>query len=260
VIADRPFARLRLAEGLLLQDRMRLAWLAIFALSGCTLYFGDDGASDDDACLVRKEPVQELRDPVTGACSGVGGGCGPGGYIEADWAACYGACEGLDQPSCEASAGCRAIFVDTCPTCDALFLSYAACWGTAPSGPVQGDCNGLDAQACSEHDDCSAVHAQVEAPGGDGGFTNGIGDFEWCQPELSPTPFACGDQTCVPGQYCSITYPGIPDAPITYACGDVPADCAGTTDLCACLANGGVCASACTYDANGDLTASCYLP
>lgn len=241
---------------------MRLACLAVLAsLSGCTLYFGDDSTTGDDVCYERKEPAQVLRDPETGACSGVGGGGGCGGYLAPDWAACYGACDGLDQPSCEATAGCRAILVDECPTCDALVLGYAACWGMAPSGPIQGDCYGLDAQTCSEHDDCQAVHAQVEAPTGDGGFVTGIGNFEWCQPELSPTPFVCGDVTCAAGQYCEVTHPGIPDAPVTYACGDLPPSCAADpSNVCACLSDNGVCATVCSYDANGNLISDCDLP
>jgi hypothetical protein len=235
---------------------MRVAALAaLVALSGCTIYFGDDD-SGDDGCL--GPPAQELRDPQSGQCTAFGGGCGPQPDFLPDWASCGGPCEGLDQPSCEATAGCRAILIDECPECDALVLSYAACWGIAPSGPATGECYGLDAQTCSEHEDCEAVHLGVEAPAGDGGFTNSVGQFEYCQPEQQPAPFTCGDLTCAPGQYCGVEYPGIPDAPVQYTCNDFGA-CSGDT-TCSCLQANGACADDCTYDSAGDLTVSCYRP
>jgi len=243
---------------------MRLASLAVlaFALAGCTIHLDDDGddGGDDDGCL--GPPAHELRDPQTGQCQPFGGGCGPQPLADPDWAACGGACEGLDQPSCAATAGCREIFVDTCPGCEALSVSYAACWGTAPSGPIEGgSCYGLDAHACSQHDDCAAMHIQIETPAGDGGFATTIGDFEWCQPELSPSPFTCGELTCAGGQYCAITFPGVPGAPIEYACADLPARCAADpSSACACLGDLGVCATDCTFDAAGNLTTRCILP
>src|SRR5438874_8619804 len=94
--------------------RMRAA-AVLLVLSGCTLYFGDDGGGGgDDQCL--GPPAQELRDPMTGQCQAFGGGCGPGGVLEPNWATCGGVCEGLDQTSCGLTAGCREIYVDTCPT------------------------------------------------------------------------------------------------------------------------------------------------
>jgi len=255
------FRPVALAGRLLGLHRMRLASLAVlaFAVAGCTISFDDDDDSGDDGCL--GPPAQELRDPQTGRCQAFGGGCGPQPQADPDWAACGDPCEGLDQPSCEVTTGCRAIFVDTCPECDALVLAYAACWGTAPSGPIEGgSCNGLDAHACSQHDDCAAVHVDLEAPAGDGGFTNTIGDFESCQPERSPSPFTCGELTCAGGQYCAITYPGVPGAPIDYRCADLPSSCAGDpSNACACLADLGVCTSDCTFDAAGNLTTRCFL-
>lgn len=244
--------------------RMRPAAVALAAslvlgLSGCVLYVANDDAGDDDGCL--GPPARLLRDPASGQCQSFGGGCGPQALAEPDWAACGGPCDGLDQASCQAAAGCRAIFVDTCPQCDGLALAYAGCWGTAPSGPIQGGgCVGLDAQACSRHDDCAAVHLGLEAPAGDGGFTGAIGGFSWCEPEWSPSPFPCGELTCSAGQYCAVTYPGIPDAPVQYACADLPAACADLATACACLADAGVCVNGCDLDAAGNLTASCYLP
>lgn len=240
--------------------RMRAA-AVLLLLSGCTLYFGDDGSTpDDDACL--GPPAQELRDPNSGQCQAFGGGCGPSGALIPDWAVCGSACEGLDQTSCGLTAGCREIFSDECPTCDAPYTVYAACWGTAPSSSGTGDCYGLDAQGCSERDDCSAVHLGLETAGGDGGFTNSIGSFEYCEPELSPGPFTCGDQTCALGQYCETTYPGVPDAPVTYACSDFPQGCSASdpASACMCLSNAGVCATVCRLDAAGNLMSDCDEP
>jgi hypothetical protein len=238
---------------------MRAA-VALVLLAGCSLYFDHSGGGGDDACL--GPPAQELRDPTTGQCQAFGGGCGINDPLVPDWATCGGACEGLDQTSCGLTAGCREIFADTCPTCNAPFLVYAACWETAPSSTQTGDCYGLDAQGCSERDDCAAVHLGIETAGGDGGFTNSIGNFEYCQPEQSPGPFACGTETCTAGQYCETTYGGVANTPPSYACADYPQGCnAGDANAqCACLTNAGVCATACSIDAAGDLTSNCYLP
>jgi len=185
----------------------------------CNLYFGG-GDDQPDAWICNEPATQSLRDPQSGQCETWGGGCvgelGPTTDIPfPDWAACYGPCDGLDQQTCEATAACRAIFVDTCPVCDALVpiqtTSYAGCWGTAPSGPVEGgDCYGLDAQECSRHDDCVAVHTGTGQIASDGTWSGTIDQFEYCQPELSPPP-ACStldEAGCIGRTDCAPLYQG----------------------------------------------------
>jgi hypothetical protein len=64
---------------------------------------------------------------------------------------------------------------------------------------------------------------------------------EWiCQAECPDggTQFACGDKNCNPGQICTETPPGIPDAggpSLYYNCIDTPAACANSY-TCGCVA------------------------
>lgn len=131
----------------------------------------------------------ELRNPETGVCENWGGGCADSDALVpvADWANCESGCEALDQDTCALTDGCRGIYVDACPACDALILKFAACWGTAPSGPIRGGgCESLSAQECSRHDDCIAVHEQdwsLCPPGVPCTWTP-LG-FQWCTAEPS---------------------------------------------------------------------------
>jgi hypothetical protein len=196
---------------------MRTLCLALpLLLTGCIISGGSDPKPCDDI-LVDQAPSIELRDPESGVCTfqGGGGGGGGGGSCDdwggggdptpsptepqapgafLDWAACYQGCEGLDEQSCLTTSACRAAYID-----EGGVSSFYECWGTAPSGPIQGGaCENLDAFACSLHDDCSAVHGILEAPGDNGGFTNAIGYFERCVPEPgTPDAGECtGEVTC----------------------------------------------------------------
>ena len=145
-----------------------------------------------------------LRNPASGQCEPYGVPCD--GVIPEelpDWAQCWSECEGLDETTCRATDACRVIMIDACPTCDALIIEYAACWPTAPSGPLRGtDCTGLDAYECSRHDDCVAVHEV------------GPGSFFWCQNEADapPPPPSCPEITeervCVETAGCQPIYEG----------------------------------------------------
>lgn len=186
-----------MVRGLLNLDPMRLATpvLALLLVPGCVFYTGGD---DDDPCRYGGgdgdvDPGGApgdyydpgLRNPETGQCEYWGGGggqcdacgnCPPVGEGEAPtptWGSCESGCEGLDQATCEATPACRAIFVDgDVPT-------FAACWPTDTSGPIQGGaCDGLGAFDCSLHDDCSAVHGALDD--GDPGLVQAIGNFSYC--------------------------------------------------------------------------------
>src|SRR5262245_45089890 len=165
-----------------------LALATLVTLAAC--------ADDDQQCLAYDRagavaPAYQLRDPQSGVCQPYGGGydchnpCEPcpaagAAIAQPDWAVCYGSCEALDESTCQATSGCRAVYVGS---------TFEACWATAPSGPVQGgSCSGLGAQECSRHDDCIAVHA-AGSP---------IGQFQSCAPETSiQDPGSCvGNVTC----------------------------------------------------------------
>ncbi len=168
--------------------------------SGCDLYFGHHGDDCKATGLIALPPG--ARNPVTGVCERSGGGTDPCGnpiptagasdfagapIAMPDWATCPGICEGYDEATCRGADGCRAVYTSSEACDDAGHCTwvdtFAACWGTAPSGPVRGGvCEGLDAQECSRHDDCSAVHAWSPAPDGT------IGSFDHCKAEAPCTP------------------------------------------------------------------------
>jgi hypothetical protein len=201
--------------------------LALALLSGCTVFFGDDDDADDDC----SQPVPNagagdgvalppgggtggLRNPTYGDCEFFGCGVGlddgtdlpeRGGGDIPDWGVCGSDCEMLDEDNCRLADACRAIYVDRCAgsTEPCVRVEFAACWPTAPSGPVRGsECVGLDAQACSRHDDCVAVH-----------FTDAGGKpitFLGCQNEIAPA-LSCGalsENECISRSDCAPIYQG----------------------------------------------------
>ena len=208
-------------------------------LSSCVIFTGGGEPPCEDS-LLEPAPSIEKRDPNSGLCSTFGGGGGGGGGTcgnwggderpglpteDADWATCYQGCEGLDEVACQVTPSCRVAYGDTGG--QRIFLE---CWGTAPSGPIQGACEGLDAYQCSRHDDCSAVHGSLEAPGElDGGFQNALGPFIECLPERPATgcysDLDCGDDVhcnandvCLPGPGCGGGTGSGQQAPCDEAC------------------------------------------
>ena len=190
------------------------ALLAVMSLtSGCMIYFGDDTGDD---CYYEDQPDDYwlgYRNPETGVCEDWGGGGGGGCYDDyddyggaeadpiplPDWASCPGACEGLDELTCLATEGCRgAYYQEDCPPgsdCDAFFeIYFMECWGTAPTGPIYGACEGLDAYSCSLHSDCIAVYTENWDTGGQ--------LFSYCAPEPGTT--GCEAVDCGPGYTCEI--------------------------------------------------------
>lgn len=180
-----------------------LALAVVVLLSGCDLYFTDGG---DDICNqpVRGTgqllPEQQLRDPQTGLCQGFGnpypcdGTCGPCAETTGampDWGSCFSQCEGLAEDSCVTTPGCFAAYTDF-PTADQA-PSFRGCWQTAPSGPVQGSCQNLDAQQCSRHDNCSAHY--VDQAGGT--------KFLTCTAEKAAATVCQSDAECASDQRCT---------------------------------------------------------
>jgi hypothetical protein len=142
------------------------------ATGGCSLWFND--GDDDPPCLDTRggadelgAPLPELLNPETLECQSFGGGCDPAcGPCAGDaepvptWAYC-GTCNGLDETTCLDATGCRAVYDYNCFTGEGACPSlqpYTGCYGTDQTGPIQGSCVGLDAYACSQHDDCIALH------------------------------------------------------------------------------------------------------
>jgi hypothetical protein len=168
--------------------------LLFLASSGCIFY--------DEQCLERPGVYsgERLRDPQTGLCADVASyrcedSCGLCTAGEADgrpnWGECDTVCETLDEATCLGVAGCRGIYVE-----GQQGRRFVDCWAIDQSGPVQGgSCEGLEAQGCSRHDDCVAVHAE--------GRGDRPGEFVACADEL-PAAVSCSSHAdCQPGQHCN---------------------------------------------------------
>lgn len=211
---------------------------ALFLLSAapaCGFYFGGD---DDDPCAnvdfggaQDQAPAAEigLVNPETGQCEYFGDGtvppfpcdsqCGPcPGTTEPGvavptptWGFCESFCTGLDEATCLATAGCRGAYVDD----GSNGLVYDQCFMTDQTGPIQGDCTGLDAFSCSSHDDCIAVHTNACADNADGLVPTCLGLFASCAAEPNAAdPGNCYDAvTCTdaPPQCPANTLPGVKD-------------------------------------------------
>jgi hypothetical protein len=168
--------------------RALLALVVLASLPACQIIFNE--ADDDDDC--KEDPVADrLRNPDDGTCQdfGGGGGCGDPRPLAGDregaplaypdWAVCDGYCETLTPDNCLFTDGCRIAEI-----WEGDGSLRSECWGVAPSGPVHGGCDGLDAHECSRHDDCVASYV---------GTREGLA-FEYCRPEaLCDAPVMDGD-------------------------------------------------------------------
>ncbi len=195
------------------------------ATGGCVFY----GEGDDEPCALYD--AVGFRNPVNGACEwGGGGGCGgavdqaeaPGALP--DMATCPGECEALDETSCQATSACRAAYLDG---------AFFGCWGTAPSGPVQGGgCGSLDAWECSRHDDCTAHYTGDYGQDGGGAREDGIAlatTFSYCADEVWG-PGCYSDMECPAGWECSAIEDCLPPP----GCGDSNGDGNMDSDEAAC--------------------------
>ncbi len=249
----------------------RLGLAAVFLLSAasaCSFYSDDDdcqygGAQADGEGAAQYDPGQ--RNPDTGVCEyfgggGGGGGCGdpcnpctdvPTGEDRAPaptWGFCESQCTGLDEATCTAASGCRAIYTSNCIDRDCIDEPlYVDCWSTDMQGPIQGGgCEGLDAYTCSMHDDCSAVHYPACDQAGDAEpapVPCGAGPFGYCASEGDPIdpgncyePVTCDAATpdCPDG-----TTPGIKNGCYTGYC--IPLDQCEDAPACETLADEASC-------------------
>jgi hypothetical protein len=194
-----------------------LAALAVLVPSaGCGLYFGAGDPPPDAGPCQYGEDLATYRNPQDGTCQAFGGGnpCnvgeGAAPRAQPDWAFCGSSCEALDENSCLAASGCRAAYQDLgvapCPLdvpCDPTPSKFLGCWGTAPSGPISsGSCAGLDAQSCSEHDNCTAHYVDTGFAPDSAGLQQAL-SFNGCLDE-QPQGGSCAtvDIGCPVGTHC----------------------------------------------------------
>lgn len=236
--------------------------ITIVALAMVTGCFGDDGDCKYYATGQPDIAANELRDPVTGVCQPFNDGyydcadpcqpCPGTGALppQPDWAQCYSQCEGLDETSCKTTSACRAIYNGS---------AFYQCWGTAPSGPIQGgNCAALDAQECSRHDDCVATHAAgtpigsflscaAESSVQDPGSCVGVITCDAAEPACPPNTIAGRRNGCYTG-YC-IPYDQCDQLPSCGELGEMDcisrSDCAPTYEgqNCTCTATSCTCQS-----------------
>lgn len=216
-------------------EMMRLVFVATVLVAGCDLYVGQPPPKPP-VCNAGAGGAQfQLRDPQTGVCETFGGGgcdpaCGPcaegatapPSTITLNWATCNGACEQLDEQGCLVTAGCRAAYDDPNPGLgETGARTFLGCWETAtwtdPGGGALEDCTALDAQACSERDDCSGVYQdQDDTSGTELGIQR---EFSQCIPEPPdlpppppPPPPACDtldEAACTARADCDAIYTGM---------------------------------------------------
>ncbi len=194
----------------------RLLVLTLFA-SGCSLYWGGDDTGDDvcnEVFYGDGGDAQQHRDPSTGTCESTGGGgyyccdSGDGTYNGCaipenlptapptqNWGACYTTCDGLDELTCEGTSGCHAAYLDS-DVADQSAPSFVGCWATAPVSTTVANaaCATLDAQGCSEHDECSMVYSGYSDYSG----YSGLMKWEQCIPEAGDS---C-NLDCGAGAHC----------------------------------------------------------
>ena len=188
---------------------MRVTYLLVL-LTGCL--FDHEQPPPPCQYALEQAPAEQLRDPATGQCETFGGGppcdtqCGPcpaqvGAPAQPDWGSCFGPCESLTEQQCLATASCHATYQDD----SAAAPVFWGCWDVPPSGAIQGACAGLDAQTCSEHDDCASIYTgPVNQPPG---F---VPSFERCASETPQA--ACATLTteaaCKARSDCDAIYDG----------------------------------------------------
>ncbi len=201
-----PLGGASLAEALAMNVVTRGLVVALVFLTGCDLYFNDD----DPPCAYAYDVAypEHLRNPQTGECQVSGGGCdsacgpcakAPEVGAQLDWGTCFSDCEQLDESACITASGCRAAYTNS-PGGNDGPAAFRGCWAVAPSGPVQGSCEGLDAQECSRHDDCSAYYNE-------GGFARTSqapsAEFAFCAVEQGGGQGCYSDQECGDNAHCS---------------------------------------------------------
>lgn len=244
---------------MMMRRAFALALIPLLAQSGC--FFEEEC----DLSAPERVASEGFFNPESGQCVFFGGGggggiCGDfgGGASDIaipDWGLCLSECTGLGEDGCLEAPGCRAAYASDCPEfadCSEVTYQFSGCLATAPSGPVRGgQCSRLDANECSRHDDCVALHHRGEdldrptapiPPGGD--VPVGLGRFERCASEQPDREVTCfGEVSCdgLPPLCPPNTVPAVSDGCYLGSC--IPVDqcevapsCAAVPSEAACIA------------------------
>lgn len=193
--------------------------LVVAAISGCepTEEIGDPPCAE-----IAEAP---LRNPQTGVCESRGSfDCSYGDVAPMleplpPWAACYTACDGLDEVACAAHPTCQAAYLDE---------AFWGCWEVNIALDGDGLCGDFDAYGCSASSSCSphyySLYVHPDADGEGGGTSTG---FDYCADDIdNPDPgLTCANVLCNVGTHCE-ELPGgptcVPNTPGPGTCyGDV---------------------------------------
>ncbi len=209
--------------------RLVLAYTLTLAL-GSTLAAGcyyEDHCVDALEERAPVDPGPGIRNPYSGQCEYYGGGGGGstgecddfgGNFTEPagdraplpDWGVCDGFCETLAEEDCLQAAECRAAYADPCADgitqCELVEPAFYECWAVTPGGGYSEDgCNTYDADECSRHNECSAVHTISG-----GAATGALGPFAYCVDEAGSTdPGSCSEVA-----ECAMPAPDCPEGTV----------------------------------------------
>ncbi|MBK9071314.1 MAG: hypothetical protein IPL79_09975 [Myxococcales bacterium] len=150
----------------------------------------------------------EQRNPETGICEArdqwdCDMGPRPGEPMplmapELPWAACYTACEQLDEAACDASDTCQTAYIDG---------SFWGCWETTLYYVAEGACGELGAMDCATREDCNPnyYHSDV-LPGGPSGQDEGAYStrFNGCTADGAVPSLTCANVLCNIGTQCEM--------------------------------------------------------
>lgn len=184
---------------------MTLRLLCVLSLlGGCDLYWNNP---PDKPCYEAPPARIGLRDPATGQCENLGGGCGAcdqpcqGGDIVPNWASCSGPCEQITSPEqCMQTASCHAAFDGD---------KFFGCWELEPDQFSTQMCAGLTPDECSARDDCVSLFVPndsntaasfarcVAEPGGACDSSNDCVNGETCDWSACPPTGPGGDSACL---------------------------------------------------------------
>ncbi len=116
-------------------------------------------AACDDAAPTCTDPPARLRNPSNLHCDlrPVPSPTCPVGALPS-WAPCDDACLAiLDEAVCAVTPGCRVAYDDCVRSGDPCYTEpFLGCLAIDRSGPTDGACAGLDAQACSAREHCAS--------------------------------------------------------------------------------------------------------